>query len=101
MGADFAVYLPNAFSPNADGLNDGFKPLGIGYESKNYSFSIFDRWGNNIFSTNDPAQAWDGSYQKNDSHSSQLSNDVFIWKLQLEDFRGLTHDYSGSVTLVR
>jgi gliding motility-associated-like protein len=98
---DFAVYLPNAFSPNADGLNDGFKPLGIGYESKNYSFSIFDRWGNNIFSTNDPAQAWDGSYQKNDSHSSQLSNDVFIWKLQLEDFRGLTHDYSGSVTLVR
>jgi len=97
---DFAVYLPSAFTPNHDGLNDGFIPKGIGYEVQNYQFEIFDRWGKSVFATNDPGRAWDGSHELNPG-TEQITNEVFVWKLQLEDFQGQMHDLSGSVTLVR
>ena len=77
---EYAFFLPNSFTPNGDGLNDSFFPVGDKISVENYSFKIFNRWGELIFSTNDFNEKWDGTYQNN-----ALSSDVFIWKIDLVD----------------
>jgi gliding motility-associated-like protein len=57
------VALPNAFTPNGDGLNDTFgisNPFAV---EELLAFEIYDRWGNRMFATNDPFQRWDGTYK--------------------------------------
>ena len=56
----FNLYIPNAFTPDNDGLNDGFLPLGGGFVSESYSFVVFNRWGNMVFRSNDPSEPWIG-----------------------------------------
>ena len=56
------LYLPNAFSPNNDGVNDRFKVLNKN-EIQLIELKVFDRWGNKVFETTDPEQSWDGSYR--------------------------------------
>jgi len=53
------VYMPNAFSPNDDRLNDSISPK-ITFEPKEYHFLIYDRWGAEVFETNNSNEAWDG-----------------------------------------
>jgi gliding motility-associated-like protein len=55
------VFIPNAFTPNYDGTNDNVAPK-TATNIVNYRFEIYDRWGNNVFSSNDILQRWDGSY---------------------------------------
>ncbi len=59
-----ACFVPNAFTPNHDGLNEGVRPL-IKTECQvsNYTFSIFDRWGTLVFTSHDPSARWDGTYK--------------------------------------
>lgn len=93
---EFIFWIPNAFTPaKPDGLNDIFKPKLIGvYE---YSFLIFDRWGEKIFETSDPDAGWDGYYK---GHLCQ--NDVYVYKINFrDDVRKDQHEYIGRVTLVR
>jgi gliding motility-associated-like protein len=54
-------YIPTAFSPNEDGLNDVFKPTLVNFEQ--YELLIFNKWGEVIFRTKDVNQGWDGTYQ--------------------------------------
>jgi gliding motility-associated-like protein len=56
------IYFPSAFSPNGDGLNDYFGALGNVNDAMNYSLSIFNRWGQLVFSTTNPFGQWDGNY---------------------------------------
>lgn len=58
-----AIYFPNSFTPNADGLNDLFKPKIYG-GMKAYKLVIFDRYGQKIFETTNQHQAWDGMYKQ-------------------------------------
>ena len=53
------IYVPNAFTPNKDGLNDLLKPFMIGIRELKY-FRIFNRWGQLVFETQDPNNGWDG-----------------------------------------
>ena len=55
------MYLPTAFSPNADGLNDTYKP--ITYDITNYSMRIFNRWGEMVYSGDQNSPGWDGTYR--------------------------------------
>jgi gliding motility-associated-like protein len=56
-----SVFIPTAFTPNGDGRNDLFRiPSGVKIEME--SFSIYDRWGNKVFSTNNRYGAWNGNY---------------------------------------
>ena len=55
------IYFPSAFTPNGDGLNDSFGPLGSLSSLTNYSLSIYNRWGERVFSTTNPFQKWSGS----------------------------------------
>ena len=56
------LYFPNAFTPNFDGENDKFAPVGNTSNVTNYHMVIYNRWGQQIFETIDPNQSWDGSY---------------------------------------
>ena len=58
---DFYLYIPNAFSPNNDGLNDCFEIKGVGFEG--FDFTVVDRWGNEVFKTNDTDHCWDGTFK--------------------------------------
>ena len=93
---EFRFWIPNAFTPGRkDGLNDVFKPVIFGVEE--YEFMIFDRWGEQIYLTNDIDEGWDGSYKGRDCQS-----DVYVWKC---NFRNLvskqTENHVGHVTLLR
>jgi gliding motility-associated-like protein len=92
----FTYFVPNAFTPNADGINDRFN--GKGDEFSNYKMLIFDRWGELIFSTSDKDAGWDGR-ANGGNELAQIG--VYIYKIALTDFKGTNHQYEGSVTLVR
>ena len=57
---DFYLYIPEAFTPDGDGLNECFEIKGVGFEG--YEFSVFDRWGNEVFHTEDINECWDGTF---------------------------------------
>ncbi len=70
-------YVPTAFTPNEDGLNETFKPQG--YEIDNFSMSIFNRWGELVFSTTDITKGWNGTYNNVMSEPG-----VYTWRIQYE-----------------
>ena len=55
------VYLPTAFTPNGDGLNDEFGAVGEGIDE--YKLVVFNRWGEVIFTSNNLSSKWDGKYK--------------------------------------
>lgn len=93
---DFTFYIPNAFSPNGDSINDTF--TGKGIFIKEYEMRIFDRWGNMIFKTDNINKPWDGKANDGNEIAQQ---DVYIYVVQVTDFKKKKHDYKGIVTLVR
>jgi len=89
----FAVYIPNVFTPDGNGLNDIFMPVGVGIMEDEYQMLIYDRWGNLIFTSNNLRVGWDGSV-KGDPHPK---DGVFIYKITLLDVFGNRHEYVGHV----
>jgi len=86
------VFIPNAFTPNNDNLNDSFKPI---FKTKNlikYEFKIFDSWGNEVFTTTDPTKAWDAK-------NSSIGVYVVLVNYQYKGFFPQTQ--KGTVTLLR
>ncbi len=93
---EFRFWIPNAFTPgNKDNLNDVFKPIVIGVED--YTFMIFNRWGQLIFQTNDTEAGWNGTYK-----NQGCTDDVYIWKCEFKNIVSQgTESHVGHVTLVR
>ena len=56
-------YMPNTFTPDADGINDFFGPSGIGINPDYYDFYVFNRWGEQLYHTSNLNQRWDGTYR--------------------------------------
>ena len=88
------VHIPNAFTPNADGINDEFIPIYLG-NFQLASFDIYSRWGQLLFSTNNPGRAWDGTFRGREQDVG-----VYAWVLQGE-CNGASVLQSGNVTLLR
>lgn len=93
---EFSFYIPNAFSPNGDGLNDYF--TGTGMEIILFQMQIFDRWGMLIFETENMQTGWDGTVN---GGSSVAQEDVYIYKIKVKDFKNKVHEYIGHVTLIK
>jgi gliding motility-associated-like protein len=91
---DFAVYIPNAFTPNGDGKNEGFMPVMRGM--RKFTLQIFNRWGQLIFESSNTNNAWDGSYQSQD-----CKQDVYNYKLQVLSSSGEEKVFVGNVVLYR
>ena len=88
------LFIPNAFTPNKDQLNDFFNPSGR-ISVQQYQLSIYNRWGELLFESNDPKMAWDGNY-KNET----CPQDVYTYWIDLVDVFGKRKTYRGTFTLL-
>lgn len=86
------MYIPNAFTPNGDGINDQFGIKGEGI--KDYRILVYNRWGEVIFESDTPDKLWDGTYK-----GQAVQQDTYVYQV----FTRSTGQRSrtGSVTLVR
>ena len=97
-----AVYIPSAFSPDNDGINDIFQIFARpGIVENIHTFQIFDRWGNLLFEQtdflpNNPSFGWDGIFR-----GKLMNNAVFAWYAQIEFIDGETELFEGDVTLLK
>lgn len=87
-------YIPNAFTPNSDGINESFAGQGEGIVE--YQMDIYDRWGEHIFSSSDMDFKWDGSYK-----GKQVESGMYIYKFAIIDKENEYHEYTGEVFLMR
>lgn len=94
----YAIYIPNAFSPNGDGINDVWMPKGISIDPNNYDCKIFDRWGKLVFQTNNPNEGWNGTKQ-NSGDILKVLMDVYVYRIVLKEIDGPKHEYVGRVAL--
>jgi len=93
----YTLYVPNAFTPDGDGINDVFTPRSEGMSAENYEFYIFNRWGELIFQSTQLGQGWDGT-----ENGIKSKVDVYVWKIKSRSmFDDSRHENIGSVTLIR
>jgi gliding motility-associated-like protein len=95
------VYIPNAFSPNDDGLNDLFMIYGGSGIKMVHSFNIYDRWGVNVFSEtefqpNDTENAWNGTFK-----GELLNPGIFAYFAEIEFSDGRRELFTGEILLIR
>lgn len=89
------VNIPEAFSPNGDGLNEVFRPVLINYEQ--FEMKIYNRWGELLFESSDPSMGWDGTYLGNALDAGAYT--YVIRFITTEDARFRT--FSGIVFLMK
>lgn len=93
MAYDFVFYMPNSFTPNNDGKNEGLIPKGMRMEKyQSYQFIIYDRWGGVVFETNDINESWDGG---------GMINGEYSWLIIIKDEMGKIRKEIGSVTIIK
>lgn len=88
------IYIPNAFVP--EGTNNIFIPQFLNRPQSGYQFSVFNRWGNKVFETNDPDLGWDGSRQ-----GDRCQSGVYMYLIHFPQPDGGVEIVSGDVTLIR
>lgn len=96
VNPELTLYVPNAFTPNGDGLNDNF--LIYGEEIQEMNMMIFDRWGNMIFTSTSVQEGWDG---RANGGADVAQQDVYVYKIQVKDLAGKQHKQTGHVSLIR
>ncbi|MBK8346967.1 MAG: gliding motility-associated C-terminal domain-containing protein [Saprospiraceae bacterium] len=92
------LFVPTAFTPNNDGLNDDFIPKGIFEGLRNYSFTIWNRWGDKIFDTDNFLEGWNGL--RNNS-GAVAPPGVYAYVIEYIDPLGDTKTLKGHCTLIR
>jgi len=99
----FTFYIPNAFSPNDDQLNDVFTPQGTNVDTNNFEMFIFNRWGNLLFHTNkwygSQAESWNGTLN-NSGSIDDIIMDTYVYRIFLKEINGPEHEYIGKVTII-
>jgi hypothetical protein len=88
-------FIPMAFSPNNDGLNDRFRVSNLRFH-KLVDFRVFDRWGKQVFQTSNPEAGWDGSL-----NGEPQDIGVYNYHIIVERPDGTQKTYTGNVTLIR
>ncbi len=89
------VYVPTGFTPNNDGKNDLLMPYLIGIRQLEY-FSVYNRWGQEVFTSKQPGQGWDGRL-----NGTAQPSGVYVWRIRAIDYVGKVYELSGTVTLIR
>ena len=89
-----AFYIPNTFTPNADGLNETFAGNGVGL--KEYELWIYDRWGENLFYSSNMEFEWDGTYK-----GKPVESGMYIYRFVIVDVNNEQSQYNGEVFLMR
>jgi len=89
------VFVPSAFTPNGDGINDNFKPI-INGNLIFYHFIIYNRWGQKVFESKDPGKGWDGKL-----NGKPQDMGTFVWQLAMSFGNSTLTDQKGTVVLIR
>ena len=89
------IYVPTAFTPNGDGNNELLRALAFGMAEFRY-FRIFNRWGQEVFSTKDFSRGWDGRVL-----GKLQETGTFVWMAEAVDFRGNVIKRKGTTTLIQ
>jgi gliding motility-associated-like protein len=90
----FVVFVPDAFSPDGNGNNDFLFVQGAGINE--FTFRVYDRWGQVVFETSDLNNSWDGSFK-----GAALNSGAFVYTLEGTFLNGDKIDQKGSITLIR
>ncbi len=91
---DPIIFIPNAFTPDANGRNEVFKPECSG--GKDYKLTIFNRWGEKVFETNNVSQGWDGTY------ASKIAPDgVYVYHVEFKNYKDKIYQFNGTLHLLR
>lgn len=94
----YQIFLPNAFTPNSDGINDYYLILGEGIMPDNFSMQVFERNGNLIFKSDDKYQGWDGRMF---GYSTIRPQDMYNVLVNAQDSTGEIHRYNYKILLRR
>jgi gliding motility-associated-like protein len=93
----YPIYVPNAFTPNNDGVNDAFFVEGV--EPRGYLLEVFNRWGERVFQSTDAAEVWQGNWQRG-SGEHYVPDGVYLWRVRYE-LRDGPRWAEGHVTVIR
>jgi gliding motility-associated-like protein len=100
IATEFHVYVPNAFTPNDDGLNDLFLPVGMGVIPNDYELTIYNRKSTQIFSSTKIEEGWNGK-----SNILMINDkspmDTYVYRIRCKDVHGKFHFFTGQVNLLR
>nr|WP_241749009.1 gliding motility-associated C-terminal domain-containing protein [Rufibacter sediminis] len=91
----FQFSFPTAFTPNNDGLNDVFRPVGAPFASS-FILQVLNRWGQIIFESKDPKAGWDGTHR-----GKPAPPETYIYRMEAVDVNGKKITQKGTVTLIR
>ncbi len=92
---DCDVFIPSAFTPNKDNLNETFGVV-TDVTLQYFSLQIYSKWGQLIFNTNDVTQKWDGTFKGKD-----MPNGAYFWMMNYTNLRGKKYYEQGMVMLIR
>jgi gliding motility-associated-like protein len=91
------IYVPNAFTPDGDGFNNIWIP--IGYNWKEMHYTIYNRWGEVIFESYDGNVGWDGTYGV--GKNIPVQDGVYIYNLIVTDNDGIEYVWNGHITVLK
>jgi gliding motility-associated-like protein len=94
VSEDYSIYVPNAFTPNGDDLNETFRAVTRGV--KTFSILIYDRWGELVYQSGEISHGWDGTFK-----GQPCKEDVYAWQIKATGLKGKDEKLSGSVLLYR
>jgi len=93
------AFVPNAFTPNGDGLNETWRVYGEGFKNgygvKEFRIVIFDRWGGEVFTSKDPSFEWDGTLNGKD-----LARGVYVYQITIEGYERQKIEMKGTISIL-
>lgn len=99
VNEQFTLFIPTAFTPDMDGLNDAWTFYGIDVDESDFLLVVVDRWGNKVFETNDLHDAWVGNYQ---GGTHFVENGVYAYQVITRSLAtGERKRLQGTVTITR
>lgn len=92
------IYVPNTFTPDGDEFNNVFAPvITAGYDTQNYSFTIFDRWGETVFESHDVSKGWDGTYL-----GKLVQAGIYTWTIRIKSLEDDRYEvFNGHLNMLR
>jgi len=96
IGPDITVFIPNAFTPNnfGEAINERFYVIADGFQT--FNIAIFNRWGEQLYSSSNITEGWDGRYK-----GEEVQQDVYVYVVKVTSMSGKTFEYYGTITLLR
>jgi gliding motility-associated-like protein len=94
VNPEFRIWIPNAFTPNNDDINDVFLPYTLGV--RKFDFKVFDRWGVEIFQSLNKNKGWDGTYKE-----EICQEGIYNYLFEYIDIFGRTTKLYGKIALIR